>query len=98
FCSHVHHVQTESDLRPEWFGGASAVGITAGTSTPDHVIDRIERCIEQFAATRDDRTSHAAERERLSALRERVRAGSWSWCLRLEWRGSKRPACITSVR
>jgi len=64
FCSHVHHVQTESDLRPEWFGGASTVGITAGTSTPDHVIDRIEHCIERFAATRDDRTSHAAESER----------------------------------
>ena len=63
-CSHVHHVQTESDLRPEWFGGASTVGITAGTSTPDHVIDRIEHCIERFAATRDDRTSHAAESER----------------------------------
>ena len=64
FCSDVHHVQTESDLRPEWFSGASAVGITAGTSTPDHVIDRIEQCIEEFAATRDDRTSHAAETER----------------------------------
>jgi len=49
YCSHVHHVQTESDLRPEWFREAHAVGITAGTSTPDDVIDRIDRRIREFA-------------------------------------------------
>lgn len=42
-CSHVHHVQTESDLQPEWVAGASTVGVTAGTSTPEDVIDRVER-------------------------------------------------------
>jgi len=49
-CSQVHHVQTESDLRPEWFAAASTVGITAGTSTPDDVIDRIDRRIRELAA------------------------------------------------
>jgi 4-hydroxy-3-methylbut-2-enyl diphosphate reductase len=34
-CSHVHHIQTESELRVEWFFAANTVGITAGTSTPD---------------------------------------------------------------
>jgi 4-hydroxy-3-methylbut-2-enyl diphosphate reductase len=48
YCSHVHHVQTETDLRPEWFHAAIAVGITAGTSTPDHVIDRIEERVRDF--------------------------------------------------
>ena len=42
-CSHVHHIQTESDLRSEWVVGADTVGVTAGTSTPEDVIDRIER-------------------------------------------------------
>jgi 4-hydroxy-3-methylbut-2-en-1-yl diphosphate reductase len=41
-CSHVHHVQTEADLNPAWFGETQTVGITAGTSTPDEVIDRVE--------------------------------------------------------
>ena len=50
YCAHVHHVQTESDLRPEWFRAAGAVGITAGTSTPDHVIDRIEGRIREYSA------------------------------------------------
>jgi 4-hydroxy-3-methylbut-2-enyl diphosphate reductase len=38
----VHHVQTDVDVRPEWFDGAEVVGLTAGTSTPDEVIDRVE--------------------------------------------------------
>jgi 4-hydroxy-3-methylbut-2-enyl diphosphate reductase len=41
-CSRVHHVQTEADLNPMWFGEADTVGLTAGTSTPDGVIDRVE--------------------------------------------------------
>jgi 4-hydroxy-3-methylbut-2-en-1-yl diphosphate reductase len=48
-CSRVHHVQTESDLRPEWFLGAAMVGLTAGTSTPDEVIDRVDQHIRSLA-------------------------------------------------
>ena len=42
YCARVHHVQTAGDLRPEWFAGEETVGITAGTSTPDSVIQEIE--------------------------------------------------------
>jgi 4-hydroxy-3-methylbut-2-enyl diphosphate reductase len=45
YCARVHHVQTEADLRPEWLDGAKVVGLTAGTSTPDEVIDRVEERI-----------------------------------------------------
>ena len=51
YCARVHHVQTESDLRPEWFDAVGAVGITAGTSTPDHVIDLVERHIRELPVT-----------------------------------------------
>lgn len=47
-CPRVHHVQSAGDLRSEWFDGAQTVGITAGTSTPDSVIDEIEHAIERF--------------------------------------------------
>jgi 4-hydroxy-3-methylbut-2-enyl diphosphate reductase len=50
YGARVHHVQAESDLRPEWFRAAGAVGITAGTSTPDHVIDQIEQRMRELAA------------------------------------------------
>jgi 4-hydroxy-3-methylbut-2-enyl diphosphate reductase len=42
-CARVHHVQTGSDLRREWFTDARRIGITAGTSTPDEQIDAVER-------------------------------------------------------
>jgi 4-hydroxy-3-methylbut-2-enyl diphosphate reductase len=61
YCSQVHHVQTESDLQPEWFPAAGTVGITAGTSTPDHVIDRIDQRIREFAAREADCPSDPAE-------------------------------------
>jgi 4-hydroxy-3-methylbut-2-enyl diphosphate reductase len=41
-CSRVHHIQTARDLDPEWFVNASTVGLTAGTSTPDAVVDEAE--------------------------------------------------------
>jgi 4-hydroxy-3-methylbut-2-enyl diphosphate reductase len=50
YCSRVHHIQTESDLRPEWFASAQTVGLTAGTSTPDDVIERVDRQIREVAA------------------------------------------------
>ncbi|MBI5395959.1 MAG: 4-hydroxy-3-methylbut-2-enyl diphosphate reductase [Verrucomicrobia bacterium] len=48
-CSRVHHVQTADELRPEWFAGATTVGLTAGTSTPDETIDAVEKRLHEFA-------------------------------------------------
>jgi 4-hydroxy-3-methylbut-2-enyl diphosphate reductase len=47
YCARVHHVETDADVRPEWFEGANIVGLTAGTSTPDDVIDRVEARVRQ---------------------------------------------------
>jgi 4-hydroxy-3-methylbut-2-enyl diphosphate reductase len=49
-CSRVHHIQTESDLRSEWVADAGTVGVTAGTSTPEDVIDRVERRLRSLVA------------------------------------------------
>jgi 4-hydroxy-3-methylbut-2-en-1-yl diphosphate reductase len=49
YGSRVYHVQTEDDLHSEWFYDAETVGITAGTSTPDHVVDRVEERVRAFA-------------------------------------------------
>jgi 4-hydroxy-3-methylbut-2-enyl diphosphate reductase len=63
-CSHVHHVQTDLDLRPEWFHQLANVGITAGTSTPDAVIDCIEQRIRQFYDERGLGESSTTENDR----------------------------------
>jgi 4-hydroxy-3-methylbut-2-enyl diphosphate reductase len=49
YCARVHHVQTDADVRPEWFDAAEIIGLTAGTSTPDDVIDRVEARIRLCA-------------------------------------------------
>lgn len=36
-------IQGSDDIDPEWFGGAKTVGLTAGSSTPDYVIDEVEQ-------------------------------------------------------
>ncbi len=48
-CARVFHVQTADDLRAEWFRGAGIVGLTAGTSTPDDVIDVVESRLRALA-------------------------------------------------
>jgi 4-hydroxy-3-methylbut-2-en-1-yl diphosphate reductase len=48
FCRRVHHVQTAVDLRGEWLGDADTVGITAGTSTPDRIINEVEQQLKQM--------------------------------------------------
>jgi 4-hydroxy-3-methylbut-2-enyl diphosphate reductase len=52
YCRRVHQVQTDADISPEWFDAASVVGLTAGTSTPDDVIDRVEARIREVTAAK----------------------------------------------
>ncbi len=35
------HVETEAELRPEWFEGCHVVGLSAGASTPDWVVEGV---------------------------------------------------------
>lgn len=43
-------VQGADDLDPEWFRHAHVVGLTAGASTPDYVIDEVEARIAELTA------------------------------------------------
>jgi hypothetical protein len=53
FCPSVHHIQTAADLRLEWFTNAKTAGLTAGTSTPDEIIERVAARLMEFAACPD---------------------------------------------
>jgi 4-hydroxy-3-methylbut-2-enyl diphosphate reductase len=49
-CARVHPVTDASELDSTWFQGAETVGITAGTSTPDRVIDAVEAKVRDLVA------------------------------------------------
>jgi 4-hydroxy-3-methylbut-2-enyl diphosphate reductase len=42
----AYQVAAAAELRPEWFTGCAVVGLTAGTSTPDDVIEEVRRWLE----------------------------------------------------
>ncbi|MGH2443787.1 MAG: 4-hydroxy-3-methylbut-2-enyl diphosphate reductase [Chloroflexota bacterium] len=46
----AYQVSDPSELQPEWFEAVSRIGITAGASTPDSVIDATEERIRSFEA------------------------------------------------
>ena len=64
YCRRVHHVQSADDLKEEWFEGAATVGITAGTSTPDASIRKVEQWLKQLASRPDSEESVHAMGER----------------------------------
>jgi 4-hydroxy-3-methylbut-2-enyl diphosphate reductase len=46
----AYQVERPSELEPEWFAQAGRVGITAGASTPDSVVDEVEQRILSFSS------------------------------------------------
>jgi 4-hydroxy-3-methylbut-2-en-1-yl diphosphate reductase len=44
----IHHIETEDEIEPAWFKGLHTVGITGGASTPDLIIDIVERRVNNF--------------------------------------------------
>jgi len=45
----AHHIEAFSQLEKGWFRGKNHVGITAGTSTPEHVISEVHETIQKIA-------------------------------------------------
>ena len=41
----TYHIETASELKKEWFEGIGRVGITAGASTPDWIIEEVKEWI-----------------------------------------------------
>ena len=40
-CNNTYYIQTVRDLKPKWLEGKRSVGITAGASTPNHIIEEV---------------------------------------------------------
>jgi (E)-4-hydroxy-3-methyl-but-2-enyl pyrophosphate reductase len=48
----AYQVERPTEVQPAWFEAAGLVGITAGASTPDTVIDEVENLIRSFEVSR----------------------------------------------
>jgi (E)-4-hydroxy-3-methyl-but-2-enyl pyrophosphate reductase len=46
----THHIQTASQLDPTWFTNLHTIGLTAGASTPDFIIDEVQAALEQISS------------------------------------------------
>jgi 4-hydroxy-3-methylbut-2-enyl diphosphate reductase len=46
----TYQVETADDVKAEWFENAESVGISAGASTPDWVIDEVLRRVEELTS------------------------------------------------
>jgi 4-hydroxy-3-methylbut-2-enyl diphosphate reductase len=54
FCPRVFRAETASDLNPAWFVDSDTVGVTAGTSTPDEVIEAVEQWLWNLAEVKNE--------------------------------------------
>jgi 4-hydroxy-3-methylbut-2-en-1-yl diphosphate reductase len=48
----AYHIERPDELRSEWFGAISVVGLTAGTSTLRETVEAVFRRLEEIARTR----------------------------------------------
>jgi 4-hydroxy-3-methylbut-2-enyl diphosphate reductase len=49
FCPRVHQVADAGGLRAEWLMDVETAGLTAGTSTPDEVVEEVEQRLRELA-------------------------------------------------
>ncbi len=44
----TYHIETAEELNPDWFDNEQTIGIAAGASTPDWIIDQVAKAIAVF--------------------------------------------------
>jgi 4-hydroxy-3-methylbut-2-enyl diphosphate reductase len=76
----AHHVEGPADLIPAWFAGRTHVGITAGTSTPQDVIEAVHDAVRRLTgldpvAPAAPATAPSVARARLPPIRPPVAGG-----------------------
>jgi len=48
FCDRVHHVTSANELKGSWFSKEDTVGLTAGTSTPEWIVESVETTLKEL--------------------------------------------------
>ena len=53
-CDKCYHIETVQELNQDWFEGIDHVGITAGASTPDWIIDEVCQYFDKIDAVKEN--------------------------------------------
>ena len=51
----THHVEVAVELDSAWFSGVKKVGVTAGASTPEWIIDEVVKRIKEYGETQSEK-------------------------------------------
>ena len=51
-CAKVYHIETAGEIEKGWFDGVKEAGITGGASTPQWIIDAVEKKIREISSRR----------------------------------------------
>jgi 4-hydroxy-3-methylbut-2-enyl diphosphate reductase len=51
-CAIVHHIEIADEVEDEWFNRVETIGITGGASTPQRIIDEVEKKIREISVRR----------------------------------------------
>jgi len=91
-CRSVRHIQTAEDLRREWFVGMENVGITAGTSTPDAVIEEVESVLRAIVTpSKSLQPSAVKQNKGKSCKHERIDMNYVKWIEHFKRNKNNRP-------
>ena len=63
------HIETPDELQENWFAGVQKVGVTAGASTPEWLIEGVLTRMSEFT---EDRAAQAAEEKEVKEVQEEV--------------------------
>ena len=57
----AYHIETADEILPEWIAGKSVIGLTAGASTPDWIIEDVARSLHGGSLPDDWQLNHPEE-------------------------------------
>lgn len=58
----AYHIETQAEIEPDWLEGKERIGLTAGASTPDWIIEEVARFLNDGELPDDWRLHHPDER------------------------------------
>lgn len=70
----TYHIETAGEIKPFWFAGKNKVGITAGASTPDWIIEEVINKVKELDSETPEQQEKLESMEEILQMKE-IKAG-----------------------